>query len=71
MVAYVLNIFNSIFCCPDIRKLKMTFTSQNITGISLSKYVFHKCWILTIFYFENFNHQQLQVVQMIGHIFFF
>ena len=36
MVTYVLNIFNSIFCCLDIRQLQMIFTSQIILDISLS-----------------------------------
>ena len=43
--SYVLNIFNSIFCCPDIRQLQMIFTSQIILDISLSEYVIRKCWI--------------------------
>ena len=37
MVTYVLNIFNSIFCCVDIRQLQMIFTSQIVLGIPLSK----------------------------------
>ena len=38
MATYVLNIFNSIFCSPDIRKLQLTSTPQIIQDISHSKY---------------------------------
>ena len=37
MVTYVLNIFKSILCCLDIRKLQMIFTSQIVLDPSLCK----------------------------------
>ena len=43
MVTYVLNIFNSIFCCLHIWQLQMIFTSQIILDISLRKSVFLSC----------------------------
>ena len=52
MVVYVLNIFNSIFCCFDIRQSQMILTSQHLSNTSLSAHAFHKCW-QTVFYFES------------------
>ena len=70
-MTYILNIFNSMFSCLHIRQLQMIFTSQIVLEISLSKYVFINVGFRLFFVLKNFNHQQLQIVLMNCHIFFF
>ena len=43
----------SLFLAPQ-----MIFTSQIVLNISLSKNVFHKCWIQIVFRFEYFNQNE-------------
>ena len=54
-----------LFCYLSIRQLQMIFTSQNALDLSLSKYVFHKCWINVITCCELRTKNLLQAPNLI------